>query len=68
MDYAIPLWELPSLPVAGEERRFPVRRIYCVGRNYAAHSREMGADPRRDPPFFFMKPADALVQDGATVP
>lgn len=68
MDYAIPLWDPPFLPVAGQDRRFPVRRIYCVGRNYAAHSREMGADPRRDPPFFFMKPADALVQDGDTVP
>jgi len=68
MDYVIPLWEPPSLPVAGQYRRFPVRRIYCVGRNYAAHTREMGADPRRDPPFFFMKPADALVQDGETVP
>ena len=47
--------------------RFPVRRIFCVGRNYAAHAREMGADAR-EPPFFFMKPADALVLDGADTP
>jgi fumarylpyruvate hydrolase len=50
----------PSLPVAGTADRFPVRRVYCVGRNYAAHAREMGGDPSREPPFFFMKPADAL--------
>lgn len=59
--YAVPLFEVPSLPVAGSEQRFPVRRIYCVGRNYAAHAREMGADPDREPPFFFTKPADAVV-------
>lgn len=58
----------PSLPVVGESGRFPVRRIFCVGRNYAAHAREMGHDPDREPPFFFTKPADALVQDGATIP
>ena len=68
MDSVIPLWERPSLPVAGAAARFPVRRIYCVGRNYAAHTLEMGADPTRDPPFFFMKPADALVPDGGHVP
>ncbi len=50
-----------SVAVAGEASRFPVRRIFCVGRNYAAHAREMGKDPERDPPFFFMKPADAVV-------
>ena len=49
-------------------RRFPVGRIYCVGRNYAEHAREMGHDPEREPPFFFMKPADAIVQNGATIP
>jgi len=49
-----------SLPVAGSAARFPVRRVYCVGRNYADHAREMGADTR-EPPFFFSKPADALV-------
>jgi fumarylpyruvate hydrolase len=52
--------------VAGEAARFPVRRIFCVGRNYAAHAREMGNDPARDPPVFFMKPCDAVVDAGAT--
>lgn len=50
-----------SLPVHGQAGRFPVHRIYCVGRNYAAHAREMGFDPDREPPFFFCKPADAVV-------
>ncbi|MDH3634058.1 MAG: fumarylacetoacetate hydrolase family protein [Gammaproteobacteria bacterium] len=59
---------VPSVAVAGADARFPVRRIFCVGRNYAAHAREMGKDPEREPPFFFSKPADALVDDGATVP
>ncbi|GBU17762.1 MULTISPECIES: fumarylacetoacetate hydrolase family protein [Methylobacterium] len=49
-----------GLPIDGSEDLFPVRRVYCVGRNYAAHAREMGHDPDREPPFFFMKPADAL--------
>ncbi|MGH1588976.1 fumarylacetoacetate hydrolase family protein [Methylobacterium phyllosphaerae] len=49
-----------ALPINGSSDLFPVRRVYCVGRNYAAHAREMGADPDREPPFFFMKPADAL--------
>jgi len=53
----------PSVPVAGCEDRYPVRRIYCVGRNYSAHAREMGHDPDREPPFYFMKPADAVVAD-----
>src|ERR1700733_2791016 len=48
--------------------RFPVHRIYCVGRNYAAHVREMGFNPDREEPFFFMKPADAIVQPGGRVP
>jgi fumarylpyruvate hydrolase len=57
-----PLFTLPQMmiPIVGEERGFPVRRIYCIGRNYAAHSREMGSDPTREPPFFFQKPADAI--------
>ncbi|WP_114861858.1 fumarylacetoacetate hydrolase family protein [Azospirillum brasilense] len=67
MAYAIPLWPQPTVPVAGGDP-FPVRRIYCVGRNYAAHAREMGADPDREPPFFFMKPADAIVADGTAIP
>jgi fumarylpyruvate hydrolase len=54
-----------ALPIVGSEDLFPVRRVYCVGRNYAAHAREMGADPDREPPFFFMKPADALQVVGA---
>ncbi len=49
-----------ELPIVGSADLFPVRRVYCVGRNYAAHAREMGNDPDREPPFFFMKPADAL--------
>jgi fumarylpyruvate hydrolase len=49
-----------SVPVINSTQRFPVRRIYCVGRNYAAHSREMGSDPTREPPFFFQKPTDAI--------
>jgi fumarylpyruvate hydrolase len=53
------------LPVAGTDHKFPVRRVFCVGRNYAAHAREMGGDPNREPPFFFTKPADAVVIDGA---
>ena len=55
----------PSLAIVDDARRFPVRRILCVGQNYAAHAREMGADPSKPAPFFFAKPADALVVDGA---
>ena len=50
-----------AIPVAGSDPSFPVRRIYCVGRNYAAHAREMGGDPDREPPFFFCKPASSIV-------
>ena len=67
-DFVIPPAPIPSLPVVGDTRRFPVRRIYCVGRNYADHAREMGHDPDREPPFFFSKPADALLTDGADLP
>ncbi|MBI3140820.1 MAG: fumarylacetoacetate hydrolase family protein [Rhodocyclales bacterium] len=67
MEYAIPAWEPPGVPVAGTAAPFPVRRIYCVGRNYADHAREMGGDPNREPPFFFMKPADAVVPLGGAV-
>ncbi|NHN84181.1 FAA hydrolase family protein [Acetobacter musti] len=52
-----------SIPVAGEAASFPVRRIWCVGRNYAEHTREMGGDPSRDPPIFFSKPADAVTTE-----
>ncbi len=48
------------IPIAGSSEMFPVRRIYCIGRNYAAHAREMGSDPTREPPFFFQKPTDAI--------
>lgn len=58
----------PSVAVAGSADRIPVRRIFCVGRNYAAHAREMGRDPDREPPFFFTKPADAVVDDEASLP
>ena len=68
MSYAISPAEQSSVAIEGSEDRFPVRRIYCVGRNYRAHAIEMGADPDRDPPFFFMKPADAIVENGATIP
>ena len=51
---------LVSVAIVGSDQRFPIRRIYCVGRNYAAHSREMGSDPTREPPFFFQKPTDAV--------
>ncbi|HWC03708.1 MAG TPA: fumarylacetoacetate hydrolase family protein [Methylomirabilota bacterium] len=64
MEYVIAAPPIPSLAVEGARGRFPVHRIYCVGRNYAEHAREMGHDPDREPPFFFMKPADAIVTDG----
>jgi fumarylpyruvate hydrolase len=69
MAYVIPAPSAPAIPVAGTDDLFPVRRIYCVGRNYAAHAREMGADPTREAPFFFMKPSDAIqpVPVGETV-
>ena len=66
-DYVIPPVKQMTVPVSGTDAVFPVRRIYCVGRNYAAHVREMGGD-ERDPPFFFQKPADAIVQNGSVVP
>jgi len=65
--YVIDIGPLPSLPVAGGDARFPVGRIYCVGRNYAEHAREMGHDPDREPPFFFMKPANSIAPDGSTL-
>lgn len=67
-DYVFPPPPVASVAVAGTDARFPVRRIICVGRNYAAHAREMGRDPDREPPFFFLKPADTVVDNGATVP
>jgi fumarylpyruvate hydrolase len=66
-DYVIPPPPQATLDVAGTSKKFPVRRIWCVGRNYIEHIREMGQDERA-PPFFFAKPADAIVPDGGTVP
>ncbi len=56
-----------SVPIVGSSQSFPVRRVYCVGRNYAAHAREMGKDPDKEPPFFFMKPADGVVPGGGDI-
>jgi fumarylpyruvate hydrolase len=67
MPMVIPPPPVTTIPVVGGGD-FPVRRIYCVGRNYAAHAREMGGDPTREPPFFFMKPADAVVPNHGVVP
>jgi fumarylpyruvate hydrolase len=68
MSFVIPPSPQPSVEIAGSDERFPVHRIYCVGRNYAKHAREMGMDPDREPPFFFSKPADAVVANGTPVP
>lgn len=67
-EYTFPPQPQSYVPVAGTNQRFPVRRIFCVGRNYAEHAREMGFDPDREPPFFFTKPADAVVHDGEAIP
>lgn len=68
MGYVFTPAEVPSVAVAGSTERFPVHRVYCVGRNYAAHAREMGSNPDREAPFFFTKPSNALVANGATIP
>lgn len=68
MSYVFAPASQPAVAVAGTDARFPVHRIYCVGRNYAAHAREMGADPTREAPFFFCKPADAVVESGSAIP
>ena len=67
-DFVIPAPSRPSLAIAGSTARFQLRRVFCVGRNYAAHAREMGNDPTREPPFFFSKPADAVVPATGEVP
>lgn len=59
---------MPSVAIVGNDARFPVNRIYCVGRNYAAHAREMGGSPERESPFFFSKPANAVADNGVTLP
>ena len=68
MSLIFPAHATPTVEVAGTDQRFPVHRIYCVGRNYAEHVREMGAEPHRAPPCFFSKPADAVVANGVAVP
>lgn len=68
MSYAITPPAIPSLPILGSDQRFPIRRVFCIGRNYAEHAREMGATVDKDTPMFFCKPADAIVADGADVP
>jgi fumarylpyruvate hydrolase len=67
-DYLFPPPPIPSLPVVGDARRYPVRRIFCVGRNYEEHAREMGHVVDREKPFYFSKSAHALAQDGETIP
>ena len=67
-EYVIPPAAIAALPIAGSNALFPVRRIFCVGRNYAEHAIEMGSDPTREPPFYFTKPADAVVIGGADMP
>lgn len=64
---SVPSVPAPSVAIAGSAQRFPVRRIFCVGKNYADHAREMGGDPEREAPFFFSKPADAVVPGTADV-
>lgn len=68
MSFVIAQPPQPSVAILRSDSRFPVRRIFCVGRNYADHVREMGNDPKSEPPVFFTKPADAVVADGAAIP
>ena len=68
IDFAFPPPPTPSAAIAGSDQRFPVHRIYCVGRNYAEHVREMGGDTQREAPVFFAKPADAVVANDAAIP
>ncbi|WP_169543233.1 fumarylacetoacetate hydrolase family protein [Sneathiella aquimaris] len=67
MPYLFEPAAVPALPILGQDTLFPVHRIYCVGRNYAEHTKEMGGDPTREAPFFFSKPADAIVQNRSTI-
>ncbi len=67
MKLVFPTIPTSSVEIAGEDARFPVRRVFGVGRNYREHVKEMGVDPDREPPFFFMKPSDAIVADGEKV-
>src|SRR5215472_17597192 len=67
-DFVLPPAAVPSIEIEGSSERFPVHRIYCVGRNYAEHTREMGGDPEREPPVLFMKAADAVVASETAIP
>jgi fumarylpyruvate hydrolase len=66
--YLFPPQPQPVVPIAGDERVYPVHRIFCVGRNYAEHAKEMGIEPEREAPWYFTKPATAIVQSGARIP
>lgn len=68
MNYIIAPPAIPSLPVIDSDQRFPIRRVFCIGRNYAEHAREMGASVDKSSPMFFCKPADAVLADGVDVP
>lgn len=68
MDFIFSPSTISSIPIIGQTQRFPVHRIYCIGRNYADHVKEMGAEVNRETPIFFCKPADAVVTDGQNVP
>ena len=68
MEYVVSNFNWPDVAVQGTSSRFPVRRIYLVGRNYADHAREMGHDPNREKPFFFQKPSDAVLPSGSNFP
>ncbi|OZC57060.1 hypothetical protein CH289_03955 [Rhodococcus sp. RS1C4] len=68
IDYVIPPPPQPSRPVDARPARFPVRRVFCIGRNYAAHAQAMGHDPEREAPFFYTKPADAIVDADGVIP
>lgn len=67
-EFAFPPAAVASAQVSGSDQRFPIHRIYCVGRNYAEHIREMGGDLEREPPVFFTKPADAVMANGSIIP
>jgi fumarylpyruvate hydrolase len=66
--HGLPQLQIPTIAITGSDARFPVRRIFCIGQNYAEHAREMGSDPNRPAPFFFSKPADAVVETGRRLP
>ncbi|NKB32372.1 MAG: FAA hydrolase family protein [Pseudomonadales bacterium] len=67
MSYIFPPAEIPSVPINGSEECYPVNRIYCVGQNYSDHVKEMGGDPKKNPPVFFSKPANSIVTNNSPV-